>query len=622
MEPHEELKAKGLLVEFDAGLGNAAFVSHQWVGNRHPDPESKQLRVLQDAMIRLLSAVDYLPVDVFTEIFFPRAKLLMHPSQLREAPLFIWYDYFSCPQLERSSLTNSPESGQRSKLARAIDSIPGYIARCKFFFVLCPVVESTSLGKVFTQLTWADRAWTRIERVLRELSPNQSWILIKSPTEFELVTSSTPFFVVHSAGEGQFTVEEDRTKLAQVFQKALVRKLRLLLRGQDLVAYRVLLNMQSIHLRGFPAVAEYDLIPGFEPDGGCESGSPALAAQQFLYQNGFAAVHEVDAGGWSPVHYAALRGDPLVVQGLLQMRASINRWTRKDQPMAGVPLGGNALCVCSLFKHHDSLRLLISARAKMEGGMHPDLGSAAVANDPESIRILCASGADLGRRNLFGDSAFEYATSCGTMAALEELVIQAGSRSRLFDVSRSLYVAMTVRGGSAEVVHRLLELRADVNAVVPLHTALARILFTAKSLQHRHGRRTLMSRWAYHRDRQTPLMAAIMNGHYEAAAALIAAGARMDLRNSRNWAAADFAQGQSLPDFLMQLGSPEVSFPLFLVQGCLTKSYKASNPKKQPQKGHLHSNVATGLPRQAFEGDREGCQRVAAQALANASIEL
>ena len=32
IEPHEELKAKGLVIEFDKNLGNAAFVSHQWLG--------------------------------------------------------------------------------------------------------------------------------------------------------------------------------------------------------------------------------------------------------------------------------------------------------------------------------------------------------------------------------------------------------------------------------------------------------------------------------------------------------------------------------------------------------------------------------------------------------------
>ena len=50
VEPHEELKQKGLLVDFEESLGNAAFVSHQWVGKQHPDPEAKQLRILQDAL--------------------------------------------------------------------------------------------------------------------------------------------------------------------------------------------------------------------------------------------------------------------------------------------------------------------------------------------------------------------------------------------------------------------------------------------------------------------------------------------------------------------------------------------------------------------------------------------
>ena len=39
IEPHEALMAKGALVEFEQKLGKAAFVSHQWVGLNHPDPE-------------------------------------------------------------------------------------------------------------------------------------------------------------------------------------------------------------------------------------------------------------------------------------------------------------------------------------------------------------------------------------------------------------------------------------------------------------------------------------------------------------------------------------------------------------------------------------------------------
>ncbi|CAE7236971.1 unnamed protein product [Symbiodinium pilosum] len=103
VETHEALKMRGLLLEFEDSMGDAIFVSHQWVGNMHPDPESKQLRVLQDALTRMLEKLEYIPLDVYTETFLPRTPRL-HVSEIRKAPLFIWYDYFSCPQLESGSV--------------------------------------------------------------------------------------------------------------------------------------------------------------------------------------------------------------------------------------------------------------------------------------------------------------------------------------------------------------------------------------------------------------------------------------------------------------------------------------------------------------------------------------
>ena len=38
IEPHEDLRDRGVLVDFHEGLGKAAFVSHQWVSTDHPDP--------------------------------------------------------------------------------------------------------------------------------------------------------------------------------------------------------------------------------------------------------------------------------------------------------------------------------------------------------------------------------------------------------------------------------------------------------------------------------------------------------------------------------------------------------------------------------------------------------
>ena len=139
------------------------------------------------------------------------------------------------------------------------------------------------------------------------------------------------------------------------------------------------------------------------------------------------------------------------------------------------------------------------------------------------IRILCAAGCKLQKRNILGQTAFEIAAALGKDMALEELAKQAGPDNR--HASNALYFASACCGGSAQLVQRLVQLRADVNAHMGSAKPLWRILFTVKSVQHRIGKRTQVSRWAYHQARQTPLMAAVMSAQYEGAAALVAAGA-------------------------------------------------------------------------------------------------
>ena len=96
-------------------------------------------------------------------------------------------------------------------------------------------------------------------------------------------------------GEGDFSVAGDRVKLRPLLVEALKRKLLLLLEAQDstgldllvscqfrlkdtrsggptsdresaqdLVNYRLLLNLQSVHFRGFPEARPFEPIPGFQ----------------------------------------------------------------------------------------------------------------------------------------------------------------------------------------------------------------------------------------------------------------------------------------------------------------------------------------------------------------------
>lgn len=115
-------------------------------------------------------------------------------------------------------------------------------------------------------------------------------------------------------------------------------------------------------------------------------------------------------------------------------------------------------------------------------------------------------------------------------------------------------MAMCFRGGTAQFVNRLVELRADVNtqwkeAFFTLHG----IYNYTQALKYSMGQQTVSNMLAYHINGATPLMLAVISGQYEGAAALIAAGARLDIRNDHNRSAGDFIRQLSTPKFLMEV---------------------------------------------------------------------
>ena len=356
------------------------------------------------------------------------------------------------------------------------------------------------------------------------------------------------------AGEAEFSVDEDRKTLGPVVKGALHRKLWKLLEAQDFVNYRLLLNLQSFYLRGLPVDAEHEIIPGFEANR--RPGSPSLVVQKFLYQNGFLSATEMDSNGWAPVHYAALHGDAAIMHGLLELRADPNCNTEKDQKRVGAPPGIPALNLCLFFNNNDAARQLIFARAEVsyEGTVAVPLHVAVEADNVEGIRMLLEAGCDVHVTNVFGNhgTAVTQALMCGSVVALKE-ILRAGFRVD-FSKSGGLNYAMFLRGGSAEMVCKLVNLRADVNQVFDAwgDSTLLGILTSAASFAYRCGSVTSFSKFGYHSQGATPLMFAIITAQYSGAAALVAEGADLSCRNARGYSVADLAREFPVPDFLMR----------------------------------------------------------------------
>ena len=308
------------------------------------------MRILQDAIERLLGGRGSVPLDSATESVVPTAKPLPLQDFQKEA-LFVWYDYFSCPQLEgKNSFVlagrNSFGEDGGSEQASAISSIPAYIARCRFFIALCPTLECPEEAKVLSMTTWGRRGWCRIERAARELSRDNSWVLVRGGTTMEVVGTSMSL-VSGSVGEGEFAFPEDRQALASVMRNIVLQKLKHCLQEGDLPGFRRHFNLQTVHLRGL----EVEPVAGFLPRHDADRASDCDTLADFLHQNGFQRCGEVDSAGWRPLHYAALSGDTELLRALLKEGADVNCRTAKDEPTLGFPPRMSALDMVVYFKH-------------------------------------------------------------------------------------------------------------------------------------------------------------------------------------------------------------------------------------------------------------------------------
>ena len=387
-----------------------------------------------------------------------------------------------------------------------------------------------------------------MEKTCRELSIDHSWILIQSSEDVNLVNDPATT-LGGPVGEGQFTDNQDGARLAPVLLGALKRTLMVRLKDHDLVGYRGLLNLQRVHMRGFPCFQELELIPGFSRPAGSGLGASSDAVSRFFHQNGFVSIKEVDGVGWSPLHYAAIRGDAALVQGLLDLRADPNAKTRRANPVTGFRRGDTALNMCLFHKHNDAARTLLLGRARVDDSFrgYPAC-AAAIADNAEGLRLLCEAGGNLDQAFLGVVYPFTLACMFGARAAIDELAARGAVH-----LQDSLSYAMVFRGGTPDMALRLISMRADVNdrSHFPLLSPLG-IVFALKSLEYRCGRVTPLTRVAYRANGRTPLMNAIMGAHYDGAAALLLLGAQVDLRDAGGASVMDIAKEQFVPDFVQR----------------------------------------------------------------------
>eukprot|EP00435_Cladocopium_sp_Y103_P064087 s901_g25.t1 len=341
--PHQVLMALNVLVEHQPG-SLTIFVSHQWLGHRHPDVAGEQMDVLRSALENLIQGTVTVEETVIMQVSGIRSKF-PKPADLKKA--FIWMDWFSIPQVVAAN-DEAAKLQAANDAELAIRSIPLYVAASDVFLALVPRLHHKDTLRECGHSSWVGRGWCRLEMWCHLLS-TQSDIPITVAYGSKHLQFAIPVqWINNFVHEGTFTVEADRHECCEVVRKALDDKLdRLLSQKKKKEQYRFLLAKYQ-QIVGLPNVSRS--LNCFMTDFHFEStkslqqqkgmGPMACAAlsgdaqllvqlleQKAILETSSLIMPEMDVWpGWTPVHFATSAGEAGegALAQLLRLRADAN----------------------------------------------------------------------------------------------------------------------------------------------------------------------------------------------------------------------------------------------------------------------------------------------------------
>ncbi|MBS1828076.1 MAG: ankyrin repeat domain-containing protein [Acidobacteria bacterium] len=209
-----------------------------------------------------------------------------------------------------------------------------------------------------------------------------------------------------------------------------------------------------------------------------------------------AGVNAAQVDGTTALHWAVFHDVAEPVRLLIQAGANVNTANRYGvPPLAQACINGNAEIVQLL------LQAGADANATLKGG-ESVLMLAARSGNLEAVKALLARDARPETRERAGQTALMWAAAEGHTAVVRAL-LDAGADTNVTLDSGFTAFFFAVRGGHLDTVRVFLQKGVDVNAMTQprRNTGAARIRPTS------------------------PLMLAVLNGHFELAIALIDAGA-------------------------------------------------------------------------------------------------
>eukprot|EP00929_Paragymnodinium_shiwhaense_P076247 TRINITY_DN39169_c0_g1_i7.p1 TRINITY_DN39169_c0_g1~~TRINITY_DN39169_c0_g1_i7.p1 ORF type:complete len:643 (-),score=59.91 TRINITY_DN39169_c0_g1_i7:81-1949(-) len=506
VEAHQHLKKAGVLREFSPEMGQTIFVSHQWVGASFPDPAFEQLACLQKALKNLMDGTAQVALS-FHEVVFRKVDPVVTADDLKAEPLFIWYDYFSCPQLA------AREEGQAvgEELGKAVDSIPAYIEQSEFFFILAPRCQRAETNEELSYQSWRSRGWCRAERAARMLMTSKKRMtVVTSPHHLQAADTLESFLV--SVGLGHFTVDADKARIAP-FIIAMIRKKLARIPDKLSHEYRLLNCLKSVILRGLPLASPRGRHGDVFSELSHEVSDAGQGLAAFLNDLGFTNACAEEAG-WTPLGYAALTGDCNLIQQLLDAKANPGLGIDKE-PALNLSKGSLPSDICAVLCHNDALELLLNFEVATRGQvceaqLTSGLFNSVFVDNDAGVDVLLKFGGDINATNHAGASLAATAAHRGCEACLA-LMLQRNKQLCESPTIKPMILA-GVGPGTSTTVRLLLDAKANVNTVDGMWATdfwKQGGLFREAADAFASGQRDMMRRLLYHWHGATPLISCV-----------------------------------------------------------------------------------------------------------------
>ncbi|CAJ1399136.1 unnamed protein product [Effrenium voratum] len=442
-EAHGALWQRGMLRAWEPGIFTI-FVSHQWLGLAHPDPQGVHCALLRETLQNIIDGTVSAETDIVSQNRGGSRHARQSPEGLAQGYLFL--DWFAIPQITaRTAGVN--EEDTKSDAAKAVQSIPAYVEVSDLFIALVPEVQHHDRKTHCNYTSWLARGWCRAELWCRLLSikPETRVILIHSTREVKFMFPLD--WQASAIVDADFTVEADRSTVAKLGEVAVEEKIRQLRQHGPLHVYRFFVANRPKLLGISTRWDEETFLKNFEFKDWRQAGQ--------------------ETSGMNGLLCATFAGNVEVIRRMVEHRADVNQNIEGLGELGYYPSQSVLMAAAKSRQPAEVLTALLELRADVNHQAGNGTTPISLARSPQQVRVLHEAKANLN--NLLTDIGRSPLIGCTTMAATD--TVQALLEERCDAASCSLVIPIIFSRGNPHVhqsLRLLLSHKADPNGELPM----------------------------------------------------------------------------------------------------------------------------------------------------------